>query len=118
MLKKIYIIHPVNKITKTERKILDKYVEELEFQGSKVHYPIRDVEQNDEGLNICFNHREAMKQAQEVHIYWNAKSRGSVFDFGMAFLMGKKIVLINKVKKTKKKSYENVLLDLDKIMKK
>lgn len=117
MLKDIYLIHPVRGITKREKVFLDKYVESLESKGMKVHYPIRDVKQDDAGLNICLIHRKVMKNVKEVHVYWKGKSKGSFFDFGMAFLMGKKIVLINrnKIKKTKKKSYENVLLELDKI---
>ena len=114
MIKNIYLIHPIENLTKKEKDFLDDYVLELEAHGNRVHYPIRDVGQNQDGFKICLEHRKAIKEVKEVHIYWTKKSRGSLFDFGMAFSIGKKIVLINKnqVKRTKNKSYENLLLDL------
>src|SRR3989339_388948 len=107
MVKNIYLIHPIENLTQKEKDFLDDYVIELEAHGNRVHYPVRDVKQDDNALNICLIHRKVMKRVKEVHIYWTKKSRGSIFDFGMAFLINK-----NQVKRTKNKSYENLLLDL------
>ena len=99
---------------------MENYVKKLEEKGYKVHYPPRDTNQKDpNGYYICLQNREAIVNADEVHIYWNGKSSGSKFDFGMVFMVNyftkKPIVIINKedVKKTPYKSFENVLLTLE-----
>ena len=110
----IYLIHPVANITDEEKNFLDNYVANLESKGLKVHYPIRDVEQEDTGLNIYKNHRAAMEVVKEVHIYWDKKSSGSKCDLGMCWMARKPITLINKdqIQRTPHKSFENILLEL------
>ena len=96
MSKKIYLICPVRKVSTELKKFLDDYVEEQELQGNKVHYPPRDVNQNDEtGLNIMLSHRSAMKDCNEVHAYWVPESEGSVCDLGMVLMAEKPLKLIN-----------------------
>ena len=114
--KRIFIITPVREITEDEKQFLDTYIAQLESQGYKVHFPPRDTEQTDiVGLDICTANREAIRRATEIQIYWNAKSAGSKFDFGMVFMAEKPITLINRdaVLQTPYKSFENVLLALD-----
>lgn len=90
-----YIICPVRNISLEQQKEIDGYVLSLEKQGINVHYPPRDVEQNDPtGFNICFSHRQALLISDEVHIFWDINSKGSHFDLGMAFALGKKLVLV------------------------
>ncbi len=102
-----------------EQKAIAKYVADLEKAGHKVHWPLRDTNQNDPiGLRICSDNREAILESGEIHIWWNKKSQGSLFDFGMAFaflaIFRKKIVLANpeSVERTPTKSFNNVLLEL------
>ena len=54
---------------------------------------------------------EAIKSADEVHIYWNSSSKGTLFDIGMTFALGKQVKLINAedVELTPHKSFQNVL---------
>ncbi|MBI2669785.1 MAG: hypothetical protein HYX20_01390 [Candidatus Yanofskybacteria bacterium] len=90
-----------------------KYVENLEKDGHNVYWPARDTDQTDTtGLRICKDNRKKIKWADKVHIWWSMASEGSLFDFGMAFMAGKKIVLANPqdVAPTPKKSFTNVLL--------
>jgi len=95
MNKKIFIIHPVRNLSLEWKKGLEKYVEELERQGYIVHFPIRDTNQNDRtGLNICRENLRAIKEADEVHIAWDGKSQGCLFDLGMAFALNKPIKTI------------------------
>lgn len=115
-----YIICPVNNVTDEEKRIVDDYVKRLEATGKKAHYPLRDVEQNEDcvGLGILSKHRDAMQECRRVHIYWNGKSKGSLHDFGMAFMSFKTVYLINREDVEKmaapgKKSFENVFLYLD-----
>ena len=117
--KKVYLICLVCWVSDGEKDFLDKYVAGLESSGFQVHYPPRDVEQNDSsGINIMTSHRLAMKNSDEVHAYWNGKSQGSYVDFGMFFMIKcfnqrLKFVLANKIERTPNKSFENVLLDLE-----
>lgn len=114
---KITIVCPVRGVTPDEQSFLNKYVFDLEEKGYKVHYPPRDNTQSDpHGMLICEQMREAIKTSKEVHMYWNASSMGSKVDFGMVFMAEKPLKLINRkdVKPTETKSYENVLIALDK----
>jgi len=114
LVKKIFIICPVRDATPEEQEFLLNYVKEQEAKGHKVHYPPRDTDQlwDPIGIRICTDNKNAIRDADEVHIYWNTRSSGSGFDLGMTFMLGKPIKLINKdqVPKTDgKKSFNNVL---------
>lgn len=116
-LKKIYIICPVRKLNEKEKnKILD-YVNNLEKQGHQVKCPFRDTNQNDEiGLRIVEEHTQGILWANEIHIWWNPNSEGSVWDLAQTYLamkiMAKKLVLINpeNIEITPHKSFTNVLI--------
>jgi nucleoside 2-deoxyribosyltransferase len=61
--------------------------------GHHVHFPPDDAPQEDPtGEAICRTHLAAMKECDEVHVFWDVKSSGSHFDLGMAYALGKKIV--------------------------
>ena len=123
----IYLICPVRKCGKREKKLIYKYVQEREAAGDKVFWADRDVEQNDDtGLGIITAERKAILEADEIHVWWKAdkkgksKSEGSVFDFGMAWMAmlcmpEKKIIIANPqmVKAPPNKSYTTVLTVLD-----
>lgn len=112
---KIFLICPVREVTDEEKVATEKYVIDLETAGNKVHWPPRNTDQDDPvGLRICQDNRQAIEDADEVHIWWNDKSQGSFFDFGMAFALKKKIVLVNSnsVEHTPQKSFSNVLLKI------
>ena len=124
---KIYLICPVRKCGKREKKLLYEHVHKLEAAGDKVFYADRDVNQNDDtGLGIITAERKAILEADEIHVWWKAdkkgksKSEGSVFDFGMTwmamlFMPEKKIVVVNPqmVKAPPHKSYTTVLMIID-----
>jgi hypothetical protein len=117
-VKKVFMICPVRNATDEEKEFLQNYMDTLESQGVQVHYPPRDTNQVDPegGINICTENRAAIRAADEVHIYWNASSSGSGFDLGMTFQIEKPLKLINReyVKPTEGKSFQNVVLALDK----
>jgi len=93
---KIYIICPVRHASEDITQLINDYVNKLEEDGHDVHFPPRDVEQNDPtgGYVICTKHRKAMSQSDEVHIFWDRTSTGSHFDVGMAFFAEKPLKLI------------------------
>lgn len=116
-VRSIFVICPVREATDEEKAYILQYINTKEKEGIKVYYPARDTNQDDPvGLNICSQNRAGISNADEVHIYWNGKSTGSIFDFGMAFMAKKPIVVFNreyvKTLQTNGKSFHNVLLAL------
>lgn len=103
--KKVFLIGPVRGISSNLRKVLDDYVHELEKEGHKVHYPPRDTNQNDPiGVQICMANFKAILRADEIHIWYDENSTGTLFDLGGAFMLTKimgypkKIIFINREK--------------------
>ena len=91
---KIYIICPVRNLQESEKKELNNYVKELEKYNT-VFYPPRDAPQDDlTGINIVKTEIEAIKNCDEVHIFWNVNSSGSHFDLGVAMAFNKTLKLI------------------------
>lgn len=116
--KQIFIICPVRGVTEEEKLFLNHYVNEQERKGIKVYYPPRDTDQTDPvGTEILSQNNHGIKNADEVHIYWNGKSIGSSFDFGEAYALRKPIILINPEAIKSRiipgvKSFESVLMAL------
>ena len=115
-MSKIYLICPVRNCSDEVNKALADYVGELEAFGNKVHFPPRDVKQNQSGDGICEAHRKAMGDCDEIHFWWDPESKGSHFDFGMAYMLSFmtdiKFVIANKLEETPYKSYGNVIRKL------
>ncbi len=112
---KIFLISPVRKITGEEQERIMGYVRLMELEGHDVHFPHRDTDQNDSiGNRICRDNLEAIKQSDEVHVWWNETSVGSVFDLGMSWALGKKVRTVNEVIPTDgRNSFSNFLKWLD-----
>ena len=112
---RIFIICPVRGITEEEQSAIETYTRNMESEGHRVHWPPRDTNQEDSvGYRICADNYNAIIDADEIHVWWNINSQGSLFDLGMAFALQKKIHLINRdsIKATETKSFTNVLLYL------
>lgn len=91
----IYIIMPVRNITDEQKEEIEDYVAMLEKEGHKVHYPPRDVNQDDEtGINIVMGHKQAMVHCDRVDIFWDKTSSGSHQDLGMAIMAEKPLYLV------------------------
>lgn len=118
---KVFVICPVRCVSLETWGEIGIYVSKLEQGGAIVHWPSRDTNQDDPvGLNICEQNREAIYNADEIHIWFDPSSQGSLFDLGMTFAFlrdsHKKVVLINQdqILPTPHKSFQNVLLELTK----
>lgn len=134
-----FLIHPFREADSELAKRIKKYVGILETQGAGIHYPRRDTDQNDPiGLRICTDNALAIIPKKRVRVWRDEGSKGSLFDFGMAFVlsvlfskkrplfwriktiiklffMGEKIIVLanpDEVERTKEKSFNNVLLEL------
>ena len=108
---RIFIICPVRNITSHQKIIIEGYVGTLEKAGHEVHLPFRDTPQDDSvGTNICSINRAEIVAADRVDVFW-VGSKGSLFDLGVAWGLQKPIKLINDVRGTLDKSFENVILE-------
>ena len=108
---KIFIICPVRNATPEEKVELEEYVTKLESDGHDVHYPPRDTDQTDPvGISIIRNNHASLYDSDEVHVYWNGNSIGSLFDIGMLYALHKPLILIKPITSTPHKSFENILL--------
>ena len=88
----IYVICAVRNAAPEKVSRIRAYVEQQRSLGHHVHFPPDDAPQDDPtGVEICRVHLEAMKSADEVHIFWDVNSKGSHFDLGMAYALGKRL---------------------------
>lgn len=104
---KTFLICPVRGHLISETELL---VAGLEAAGWQVHWPPRDTNQDDPiGLRICQDNRAAIAVADVVHVVWDGKSQGCLFDLGMAFAFGKPIHVISLPEPTDGKSFQNMI---------
>ena len=72
---------------------------ELEAEGHTVSMPVFDDFKGD-GLALCEHNRALIKHADEVHLFWDQRSTGTLFDYGMAFALRKPVKIIYMEEKT------------------
>jgi len=88
----------------------EAFVDELGRRGWEVYWPPRDTVQDDPtGLRICRDNLEAIRAADAVHVIWDGRSKGVLFDLGMAFALGKEVTVIALPKVTDGKSFQNMV---------
>jgi len=109
MSKKIYIICSVRHATVDERDRLESYTKILESDGHIVHLPHRDTKQDATGLEICTQNTNAIREADEIHIFFTSKSQGTFFDMGVAFGLNKIIRVIQNEEYREGKSFPRML---------
>lgn len=102
MSRSIFLICPVRNLSEDVKARIASYVRDLEAAGCSVHWPPRDTAQDDPvGMRICRDNGFAIMRADEVHVWYDPTSQGSVFDLGMAFMLAevigapKKVVIAN-----------------------
>lgn len=107
MNKKTFLICPVRGHDPKETEWI---VKRLEKEGYEVYWPPRDTDQNDDkGYRICCDNREAIRNADVVHVVWDGKSQGVLFDLGMAFVMEKQVIPLELPEFTEGKSFQNMI---------
>ncbi len=96
---RIYLICTVRRRTPEQEETLTNYVAHLEGEEAHtVYFPGRDTGVAEETTNvtaIAALNQHHMSIADEVHVFYDPRSSGSIFDLGMAWAMGKPIVLVN-----------------------
>ena len=108
---KIFVICSVRGASKEYQCKLEKHTKVLENLGCSVHLPHRDTNQDAKGYDICKENAAAIFNADEVHIFYNKASQGTHFDMGVAFALGKKIVIIENEEFDEGKSYPRMLTE-------
>jgi hypothetical protein len=115
---RIFLICPVRNASCEQLVRLNEYIHKKEAEGHEIYYPARDTDQNDNiGFNICYNNADAIRKADEIHIFYDSNSQGSLFDLGVAFALYKKLVIVNKneLTPTEGKSFINMILQWEQI---
>lgn len=65
----------------------------LESDGHIVSIPAFDSHKTLDELGVCEYNRAIIEQSDAVHVIWDQRSIGTVFDFGMAFALRKPVVI-------------------------
>jgi len=109
MSKRIFIICSVRGASDEYKRKLEDYVLKLENDGHIVHLPHRDTNQKETGFNICTENAEAIKSADEVHIFYSSLSQGTHFDMGVAFANRKPLIVVENEVYGEGKSYPRMI---------
>lgn len=73
---------------------MEEHQRALEEQGHEVALPAFDNFAGMNELQVCEFNRDKIEWADEVHIIWDARSIGTIFDFGMCFALRKIVKLV------------------------
>jgi nucleoside 2-deoxyribosyltransferase len=71
-----------------------EYAHKMEAEGHRVFFPALDDSKFKSTLEILEANKKRMMNADEVHLFYDGRSNGTIFDFGMAFAMGKPLQII------------------------
>lgn len=66
----------------------------LQSMGHEVAMPAFDSHPVFNELELCEYNRLLIEEADEVHVIWDGRSVGTIFDFGMAFALKKPLQII------------------------
>lgn len=75
----------------------DKFKEhaaELRAEGHDVFIPAFDAHLELDELGVCAYNLILIEQADEVHVIWDSRSIGTIFDLGMCFALRKPVKII------------------------
>jgi len=82
------------------RERIKNHAKQMTWAGHIVKIPAFDDKYGFDELQLCEYNRGLIEWADEVHIIWDCRSVGTIFDFGMVFALHKPIKLIYLEKKT------------------
>lgn len=96
--KKIFLICPVRNATPEQRKWIEDFTRQKEIDGYQIHAPHLHTRQVDlfGGYTICKKNEEAVAASEEIDLYYDQSSTGSVFDLGAAYQLEKPLKVLNK----------------------
>jgi len=110
---------PVRNATEEQKEKMKQYIKQLEDKNIQVFYPARDNPYEDTdriGYQICITNFENYIESDEIHIFWDKNSSGTLFDLGGIFMMNMlterkpfAVVNIENLEITPHKSFANVI---------
>lgn len=62
-------------------------------RGHDARMPYFDDDIPHDALELCERNRELIEWADEIHVFWDNRSVGFIFDMGMIFMARKPIVI-------------------------
>ena len=62
--------------------------------GHQVRLPFLDRDRDLDELGVCSGNRDMIEWADEIHVLWDGRSVGTIFDLGMAFALRKRVKII------------------------
>lgn len=94
---KVFLICPVRNATEEQKRYIEDFVKEKNQNGMEVHAPHMHTVQQDMfgGYAICYQNANAIAESNEIDMYYDQNSTGSVFDLGVAYALNKKLVILN-----------------------
>lgn len=108
-MKKIFIICTVRGASDEYKAKLEAYVAKLEADDHEVHLPHRDTKQDASSMEICLQNTFAINSSDEVHVFYNDKSQGTHFDLGVAFGLGKRLIVVENIEYGEGKSFARMI---------
>ena len=95
--------------THAYRNKITEYKSRLESEGHEVKIPAFDLHPEFNELQILEYNLGVIAWADRVDIFWDQRSFGTVFDFGMTFALGKPI----KVVYLESKTFKNAMMQYE-----
>ena len=94
---------------------MKSYAFKLVNLGHEVRMPAFDDHDSELGpddieLAICLHNRDLVKWADEIHLFWDQRSMGTMFDLGMCIALDKPVKAIY----IESKTFKNVILQWEK----
>ncbi|MBD3209449.1 hypothetical protein GF367_03445 [Candidatus Woesearchaeota archaeon] len=91
-----FLISSVRKADNDLLRRFREYKERRAKEGVVVHLPHDDTVQEDPiGLYVCIQNKNALQDASRVSMFLDPTSSGSVVDFGMTFMAGKTLTIVD-----------------------
>lgn len=106
---KVFIICSVRDSNIKYKERLESYASMLKHQGYDVYLPHRDTDQKANSIEICRQNMYAIKESDQVHIFYNSTSQGTHFDMGVAFALKKPVVVVENESCEEGKSFPKML---------
>jgi len=82
---------------------------QLEEENHDVRLPAFDGHQEMNEYQVCEYNRSLIEWADEVHVLWDGRSTGTIFDLGMCFALKKPLKLIY----LNRRSFHGLVLQMD-----
>ena len=86
--------------------------EKLIKEGHEAMVPAFDNFPGMDDYAVCKYNRKLIEQADEVHMFWDQRSLGTIFDMGMVFALRKKMRIIYLEEKTLRGVFEKYSKDI------